>query len=225
MANEEEKKEASEKAVDYQANSRKSKETLQPGTEPEKLDKIIVGEVMIPKKSFTRKTKDLLVEADFKSVVRYLFMDVLVPATKNTIVDMTTQGIQRMVYGDKAIRSRNSGIFGESRGTYVSYNNPIHRANAIDVTRRGGPNRDPRETSDRQSFILSRKDDADRIIEEIGEMIDVQGYVTLATLKERLGYPSTHVDYNWGWQNMMGVISRQVREGYLIDFPPPRSLT
>ena len=109
--------------TDYQGNANKDKK---PGkaVKPEKhIQKVVIGEVVTKKKPLSRKIKDLFVEADFRSVTRYVIYDVLIPAARNTIVDASTKGVERMMYGESAIRRRNTGA-----GPRVTYNNPINRA-------------------------------------------------------------------------------------------------
>jgi hypothetical protein len=215
------KKEAPTNIINYQGNAKKAKEP--PGTPEKKVEKIVSGEVVIQKKGIGRKAKEAVVAADFKSVGGYLIWDVLIPAVKNVIVDTATKGIERAIYGERAVRTRNNAVGrgrGESRVTLFPYDqqrDPIS-ARAVDVSSRRGIEQ---RSSDRETYILSTREDADRVLDELTETIEAQGYVTVATLKELIGFPSTHVDYKWGWTHLIGVQSKQVREGYIIDFPHP----
>lgn len=187
------------------------------------VEKVIVGEVVIQKKSFGRKARDAVVAADFKSVGGYLIWDVMIPAVKNMIVDTATKGIERAIYGDRAIRSRNNIGNRESRLTTHRYpyeqrhSDPLNRNRALDARGREISQR----AVDREKYILPTREDADRVIDEMTDIIERDDFVTLATLKELIGVRSDHVDYKWGWRSLVGVQSVQVREGYLIDFPSP----
>ncbi len=103
--------------MDPQANSRKSIET-QGGKPPskEKVEKVVItGEVITKKKGLGRKFKELFVSADAKSVIAYVAADVLLPAARNMIVDASTKGIERMMYGESNPPGRR--MYGSGRRT------------------------------------------------------------------------------------------------------------
>ena len=54
----------------------------------------------------------------------------------------------------------------------------------------------------------------------MNDIIDTYEVVTVADLNELVGFPTNHVDNKWGWSYLADVQVRQIREGYLIDFPP-----
>ena len=83
--------------MDYKSNSNKAKEPSKPKVE-KKVQRVVSGEVIVHKKSLGQKIKGLFIEADFKSVMRYIVSDVLLPAARNTVVDASTKGIERMMY-------------------------------------------------------------------------------------------------------------------------------
>lgn len=206
---------------DYQGNSKKSKEAQ--NTPPKVIEKVVVGEVIIPKKSLGRKFKDIFIEADFKTVVKYVVSDVLLPAARNTIVDASTKGIERLLYGDSAMRRRNYG----SSGPRITYNNPIDRG-----YRSSGPSRfappvspEPRSLqSNRETFILSSREEAELVVEQMVLIIDQYDTASVADLNQLVGIQTSHTDNKWGWSNLNNVQIRQIREGYLIDFPPAEYL-
>lgn len=211
--------------TDYQDKAKKrGGQSQTPGeTQAKSVEKVVVGEVVIRKKSMGRKARDAVVAADFKSVGSYLFHDVFIPALKNMIVDTAVRGIERTMYGERAIRTRNNIGNRESRLTTHRYpyeqrhSDPLNRNRAIDANGRQISQR----SVDRERYILATREDADRVIDEMTDIIERDDFVTLATLKELIGVRSDHVDYKWGWRSLVGVQSLQVREGYLIDFPSP----
>lgn len=204
--------------MDYQANSDKSKEQR-----PEKkIEKVTVNEVLVPKKPLGRKFKDLFIEADFKSVALYVFMDVLIPAAKDTIVDSARKGVERLVYGESAIRRRNLGP-----GQRVTYQSPINRGysgvarNAPELNR--GPRAAQRNT--REEFILASKEEAELVIERMNDLIDTYEVASVADLSELVGLPTSHIDNKWGWTSIGNAQVQQIREGYIIDLPPAEPIS
>jgi hypothetical protein len=204
---------------DYQGNSKKMKETEK--VPVKNVEKVVVGEVIVQKKSIGRKFKDLFIEADLKTVIRYVATDVLLPAARNTIVDASSKGIERLMYGESAVRRRNFGV-----GPRVTYNNPINRG-----YRDSGPFHSPRNAPavspaprssrhSRDEFFLSSREEAELVLERMNDIIDTYEVVSVADLNQLAGLPTTHVDNKWGWVYLGDVQIRQIREGYLIDFPP-----
>ncbi len=105
---------------DYQGNSKKMKETDK--IPAKKVERVVVNDVILQKKSIGRKFKDIFIEADFKTVIRYVGSDVLIPAARNMILDASSKGVERLLYGESAVRRRNFG-----QGSHITYNNPISR--------------------------------------------------------------------------------------------------
>ncbi len=75
---------------DYQGNSRKSKET-EKAPVVKNIEKVVVTDVIIQKRGVGRKFKDLIIAADFRSVLHYVAYDVCVPAARNMVFDALTQ--------------------------------------------------------------------------------------------------------------------------------------
>src|SRR4029077_6557922 len=118
--------------MDYQGNPKKNRPEIEK-TKPEKtVERVTSGEVIVTKKTFGRKVKDLFIEADFRGVLRYIGREILVPAAKNMIVDSTQKGVERVVYGETGVRRRAYGGYG---GTRVQYNSPISRQHRDVVSR------------------------------------------------------------------------------------------
>ena len=85
---------------DYTSNSNKSKEKKE--APAKKIEKVVVGDVVVQKKSIGRKFKDIFIEADLRTVTRYVTSEVLLPAFRNMIVDGASKGVERMMYGETA---------------------------------------------------------------------------------------------------------------------------
>lgn len=208
--------------MDYQGNSRKGKEEKE--EKPKKsVEKVVVTEVIVKKKGVGSKFREVFIEADFRSVSNYILYDVLIPAVRNTIVDVATKGIERAMYGESAIRRRNFGP-----GPRVTYNSPIDRGYA-DRGYRDAPSpprgrtptsRDSRpQRHSQDSIILATREEAALVLERMNDVLDQVQVVSLADLNDLVGLPTTYVDNHWGWVYLGDVQIRQVREGYVIDLP------
>jgi hypothetical protein len=198
---------------DYASNRNRDKEKK----EEKKIEKVVVGEVIQRPKPITRRFREIFLGGDAKQAARYVTADVVLPALRNLIVDMTVKGMERIVFGESSYRRRPV----EYRPR-VQYNNPISRMRDPRELARL-PDQPSRYRTERRSFddiIFSNRAEAETVVETLLDIIDKYEVVSLADLYELVGLPSTHVDNKWGWTFLKNVEIRQVREGSLIDFPP-----
>lgn len=202
--------------MDYQGNTNKSKtEAL----EEKKIEKVVTGTVIKKDKTFGHKFKEVFFGGDFRNAMRYIAADVLLPAIRNLMVDATTQGVERIVYGESSRQRR--PMWGGSQGyrSRIQYNNPVRRDRAYlpDQSPSGGSRRGRRDTED---LILATREEADNVLERLTDILDKYGVASLADLYELTGLPSAHIHNKWGWTFLNNAEIRQVREGYLLDLPP-----
>jgi hypothetical protein len=202
--------------MEYSGNTDKSKEPIK---RPEKqIEKVVTGEVVQKPKGIGRKFRDVFFGGDLRTAVRYIAGDVLLPSLRDLLVDMTSKGIQRVVYGESRYRPLRPTEYRPR----VSYNNPINPAYR-DPRSRGflpdqpHPNRAVRRESN--DIILASKEEAERVVEQLIDIIDKYDVVSWADLCELVGLPSSHTDNKWGWTYLTNVDIRQTRDGYLIDLP------
>lgn len=201
--------------TDYVGNSKKDREKKV--REEKKVERVTSGEVIVQKKSLGRKFRELFIEADFKSVVHYVIYEVVLPAARNTIVDASSKGIERMMYGETAMRRRGYGA-----GPRMIYNNPIQRGYGDQVPRGVMPQLPSRtipSRNTRDDFIIATREDAVLVLERMNDILDKYEVVSVADLNDLVGIPTSHVDNKWGWIYLGDVQIRQVREGFLIDLP------
>lgn len=227
---------------DYTSNSNKAKaeqgkDEAAPKVPAEKnLEKVVVGEAAIQKKSLGRKAKDLVVDTDFKGAlheaVRHMISDVLVPSAKNTAYDMWTDFGKRTLFRGGGPGPR-SLLDPRSLMQRITYNSPVQRSTI-------GYSRDPRaaqtsiappieggqrqQRSDIEGVLVGTKEEADLVLEKMGLVIEAYDVVSVHDLKELLGHPRSHVDQKWGWISIADVVTRQVREGWLIEFSAPQPI-
>lgn len=217
-------------STDYQGNAKKKKEEqgrpLAEDPEKQALKKALIeeraikGEVVAKKRSIGRKFKDTFIAADFGSVMRYVVGEVLIPAARNMIVDASRSGIERLVYGESR---RYRGVSGESR---YQYNRPVERTAYSGISSRFAPpvQRGPRSRHTRDDIIVSTREDGESVLEVMNEIVDRYGMVSIADMNELVGLPIAHTDQKWGWTDLRGASIVQIREGYLIEFPPVEEL-
>jgi hypothetical protein len=208
---------------DYQANSKKVKgEVEKKAAKPEKkIEKVTVGQVIVKKKSLGQKIKDVFIEADFRSVTRYVVSEVMIPAARNMIVDASTKGVERMMYGDRAYQRRGPGM-GQPR---ITYNSPVNRGEYRNpLTRPPSQSGLSHPRAGRNDFILTSREEAFQVLESMNDIIEMYEAVSVADLNELVGFPSSYVDQKWGWTYLGNAQVRPVRDGFMIDLPPAESI-
>jgi hypothetical protein len=205
--------------LDYQSNSRKQREGLPIGESEKKVEKVVTGEVIQKPKSIGRKFKDIFFGGDIRLATRFVTGEVLLPALRNLVVEMTSKGIERVVYGESTFRRQ----YHDPRPR-IMYNNPLYRPDPrqpnIPVPMRRIPDQNFRTRRDAQDIILQNREEAELVVERLIDIIDKYQVVSLADLYDLLGLQTSHIDNKWGWTYLNNVEIRQIRDGYLIDLPP-----
>lgn len=215
--------------MDYQSNSRKSKDETKDGKtieeKPEIIEKVISGDAAVKKRTLGDKLKDTFFGGDAQSVGRYIAAEVLLPAFRNLMVDATTKGVERMVYGEDRGPRRHP----QNYGPRTTYNTPVSRAYDRDPRYSGRNLPDqptyltPRPRSGNE-IILSTRDESELVLEAMQDILDKYDVVSMSDLRMLVGIPTTHTDNKWGWYSLRGTSIRQNRGGYLLDLPPAEPL-
>lgn len=197
----------------YPSNSRKSREPEE-GSQKKLVKKVISGRV-------TKRQKPLLMRIfgdNTKSVGSYILWDVLIPAAKNTITEMISNGIEMLVYGEP----RSSSRLRRDRGTsYVSYGS-FSREKDRDRDRRSISHNKARHVFD--DIILERRSDAEEVLSNLVDLIEDYGQASIADFYGFVGLETEWSDFKYGWENLNRAEVRRIREGYILELPRPVEL-
>ena len=143
-----------------------------------------------------------------------------IPAAKNAITDMVTQGIQQLLYGEVDPRRR-------STSGYTSYSSSSRsdRNRAYYESRRS-ERREPRQPkpTNVEDLVFDTRGDAVDVIEFIAESIEQYGQVSVADLMSSVGIQPRYTDERWGWTTTDAFEIRQIREGWLVSADRPEPL-
>ena len=203
--------------MNYKPNSNKYKEQQKAAaTDKEKrAEKVVQGKVKVKKKNEVRKFADVFVAEDTRNVKDYLLMEVAIPAIKNTIIDLITNGINMLLNGDT---SRSSGSRKRS-GDYVSYRDYSNRDR--DRDRRDRYDSGHRGRFDLDDLVFGSRRDAEATLEQMDEMIDRYGIATVLDLYESadLGGSAPWTANKYGWSSLRSADVIKVRDGYVIKLP------
>lgn len=185
-----------------------------------KVQKIISGEAVRRKKSTGARFKEMFFGDDTKSVVEYVFADVLIPAARDMIVDVFTQGLERRIYGEVRSSNRRTG-HRPTTGGYTSYNRYASSQSSVS-NRRDEPrtmSRRARGSHDFDEIILPTRGEATEVIDRMYELLEKHNAVSVSDLYELVGIEGSYVDEKWGWADLRGADVRRVSNGYLLNLP------
>lgn len=204
----------------YPGNSQSQKPNQAP--KEKKVTKIISSEPIRRKKSFGKRFTDTFISGeDAESVFGYLFSEVFVPAAKDTISDIVTQGIDRVLFGEvrgRGIRSRTASQNRYSNGL-VSYNR-ISSGLKREEPRRE-MSRQSRATHNFDEIILETRVEAQEVIDGLNEIISMYEMAKISDLYDMCGIAGSYTDEKWGWFDLRGSRPVRVKGGYLLDLPKP----
>lgn len=171
------------------------------------------------KKPLGRRMLETFKGEDAQSVGQHIVLDVLVPAAKNAISDAVTQGIERMLFGEVR-RGRNPST-GRPGGytSYSSVSRPSGRAFQPDESTRTISHR-ARQTHDFREVIVEDRGEAERVLDELGNILDAYDMVTVSDFYTMVNITGNFTDDKYGWNDLRGARVDRVRGGYLINLPP-----
>ena len=198
--------------VSLPGNTDKAKE----GASPEKK---VIAKAKVQKKSSIKEALRAFFVQDLPEIAEHLVVDVAIPAAKNAITDMVTQGIQQLLYGEVDPRRRpTSG--------YTSYSSASRsdRGRAYYESRRPAPREQRQsEPTNVEDLVFDTRGDAVDVIEYVAETIEQYGQITVADLMSSVGINPRYTDERWGWTSTDAFELRQIREGWLVsaDRPEP----
>lgn len=195
---------------EYQPNSHKSKEegTTELATREKKVQKVVTGKVKT-KTNEGRKLANIFISEDAANVKSYVFMDVLVPAIKKAISDIVTDGIDMILYGGKGSGRKDRNTNKVSYRNYYDDKRDDHRDNSYRA----------RNRFDYEDLIFDSRGEAEAVREQMVEIIDRYGFVTVADMYDMADIPAPYTSSKYGWTNIRTAEAVRVRDGYVLKLP------
>lgn len=203
--------------VSLPGNTDKAKE----GGSPEKKEAKVIAKAKVSKSSPIKEALKTFFVDDLPDIANHLIIDVAIPAAKNAITDMVTQGIQQLLYGAADVNRGRSGTYtsygSASRGTYTR-----GTPNNVQYSRPRGVSH--QSSSQVDDLIFETKPDAMEVIEYLAETIDRHGQVSVADLYSSVGIKTQYTDERWGWTTLDAFEVRLSREGWIIASQSPEPI-
>lgn len=197
---------------EFPSNSNKSKETRQP---EKHIEKVVSGTAKIRKRSGAQKLTDIFVPGDVENVKHYILTDVIVPAVKKAIVDVVSDGVNMLMYGESGSRKSNSIASKVSyRSFYDQKSNNQERYSSIQT--RTGYSYD--------NIVLESRGEAEDVLTRMDELLATYGMVSVADMYDLCGVTPQYTDNNYGWTNIRNAQIVRIRDGYVIKMPKPMPL-
>jgi hypothetical protein len=215
---------ANRPAQNYPGNSHTQRKAAQAPQAKRNVERVTTGDAIQRKTPLSRKFADAFTGDDARSVGRFIMLDVLLPALKAMISDATSQGVDRILFGDSRPRS--------GRGGYTSYNRMYSGSSSPVSVSYSSSRQEPARTMSprgRSNFdfgeiLIPTRGEAEQVIDSLVQLISDYEVATVADLYQLVGITGSFTDAKWGWTDLRDARVMQVREGYLLDLPRAQAL-
>lgn len=185
----------------YPNNSFKARE--KDASLPEKhVEKIITGGAKTVKKSGFKKFVGLFVSDEIDNVPGYLWRNIILPAIKRTISD----SVEIALNGETGKRrTSGSSIVSEYRGGNNSQNRTRY---------------DIQNLYEIDDVILDTYGDCEAVLDEMRELIEKYGMVSVNDLYDLIGTSGTrHTDSKYGWTSLRTAKIVPTRGAFMLKLP------
>lgn len=177
------------------------------------VNKVIRGDITESKKSIGRKIREAFTSEDRKSIGEYIIFDVIIPAVKNTISDLTIGAVDMWLFGDsKHSRASKNGVRTAYNTIYARDPRTVSNAQAH------------KDIYDYNEIILDNRGDAELVLDQMIDILEEYKSVSVAELYDLVGLPSDYTDQNYGWKSLATACVERRNNGYLIKLPKICSL-
>ena len=191
-----------------------------PPVEREKVEQVVHGKVVQRKPNMFKRVARGMVADDVTNVGDFVVAEVFLPALRNLMYDIVSQGTHRVLFG--TARGPRRGV-----GTGYGYAGPVTNLKTAynRVSNEAEQSRSmSREDQARHNFdelILDSHADAMEVLENLGARVQRYGSASVADLYDYLGVTGGFTDQKYGWTNLENADVRQTRRGFVFDLPRP----
>lgn len=195
---------------EYPSNSHRSKEQTQEteASREKKVEKVVTGKVKT-KKNDVRRFTDVFISEDATNVKSYIFMDVIVPAIKKAILDIASDGVSMILYGDTRASKKNSG--GVNKIAYRKYYDEPVSGNRSSTG--------ARTRFDYDDIEFEARGEAEAVRTEMLDIIERYGFVTVADMYELAGLTAPFTAHKYGWSSLRSAETVRTRDGFILKMP------
>lgn len=196
---------------DYKPNSNKYKQEQMDAKEERRAEKIVQGGVKVKKKNEVRKFADSLISEEAHNIKSYIVMDLLIPAIKNTILDIIT-GSAEMLFGTDRRSRRRSTV---DRVSFVDYSGRYRDRDRVTSSESR-----VRTGCDFDDIVLDSRGEAEEVLAQLDAMIDTYKVARVSDLYDLVGVTGPYTANRYGWTNLRNAEAQRLRDGgYLLKLP------
>lgn len=192
--------------------------------EPKKIEQVVSGEVIRRKKSMGKRFSEYFIGGDAKTAARYVFFDVFIPSAKDTIADMMSMGVEKMLFGEVRSTSRRGIVRPGLQNAYTNYTQYSSKGSPRRRDESRGPSRRARAAFDFDEIILPTRFEAEQVIDKLFDLTQRYQQASVRDLYELVGVESNFTDEKYGWTDLRGADINRVKNGYLLELPRPEPL-
>ena len=192
---------------------------------PQQSDKIDIVDVK-PKSHGWRRIREVFIAEDLGTVKGKVFEGVVVPSIKDFIVNVVTNTVTMIFYGEKAVVNKGiqSSWLGGS-GKRVSYSSYYASSLNGDISKKLSPDM----VTSYAEPLFSTFEEAKDCLSDLVEMLDNYPQVTVSDLYShetvvKNGYRNEAVFNKWGWKNLGNAHVSATPNGYTLNLPKPKHL-
>lgn len=194
---------------DFPGNSNKSKNEVTKA----KVEKVIDGPVKKSKPSFIKKAaKAIFSDVSGEDLRGEIIFDYLVPAIKDTVVDIIKMTTEAIFYGTAAPRKKSGG----SKPYKVSYSDYYEKDKKPVQSRFSSYHFD--------EITLNSRGDAEQVLDNMIDLTREYGQASIGDFCDLVGVDNNFTDYKYGWTDLTRTTISRTRDGYIINFPTPGKL-
>lgn len=183
-----------------------------------------------PKSSGWRRIKEVFIAEDLGTVKGKVFEGVVVPSIKDFIVNIVTNTITMIFYGERAVTSSTKKLtssFLSGSGNRISYSS--YWASGLSDSANAKSKLAPNMITNYAEPLFGSKEEAKDALADLVEMMDNYEQVTVSDLYSleqvsRNGYQNQAVFEKWGWKNLGNAHVELTPNGFTLNLPRPKYL-
>lgn len=189
----------------FESNSHKYKQEQKAANDRPEIKPVVTNPVKVKKNDF-RRFAGAIISEEAHNVKNYILMDVVIPAIRNTIVDIITGSTQRIFGGSSSKPGTPASRF--------SYNNCYRKE---DSTKRAESVQSNRFYYD--DIVFTNRLDAENVLEAMGNIIEQYNMVSVNDLYDLCNKTGSPTDARYGWTSLSTARVDWTRDGYILNLP------
>lgn len=180
-----------------------------------------------PKSKGWHRIREVFIAEDLGTVKGKVFEGVVVPSIKDFIVNIVTNTVTMIFYGEKAVHTKGfTSSFLGGNNKRVSYSSYFASSlNGDNLAKKLAPEM----VTSYSEPLFSTFDEAKECLNDLVEMLDNYPQVTVSDLYSheavaKNGYKNENVFNKWGWKKLGNAHVSATPNGYTLNLPRPKYL-